>query len=569
MRLYKTPALHTPDPIAPKTAVLIANGDQRTSANTVCWPAQKQLEDDAREAFALIGWELVRAHAERKSDDEPHGFINSQAHGREVFAGIHPDAPIVVAEAVWQYSHHVLPGLLRHRGSILILANWSGTWPGLVGALNLRGSLTKAGRDHSLLWAEDFAETDFRAKLKAWCDTGKVIHDVSHTTPLDPASLPAAERELGEALAAQLQHRPAIMGVFDEGCMGMFNAIIPDHLLQPMGVFKERLSQSSLYFAMTQAGDDEAQAVRRWYDGQGIRFKIGPDDEKHLTDAQILEQCKMYIAAVRIADGFGCDAVGIQYQQGLKDLAPASDLVEGTLNCSVRPPVTREDGTIIREGEPITHFNEVDECAGLDGLITHRVWRAMGMLPDNTLHDLRWGDPDGSGTTDEYVWVFEISGSVPPTHFAEGWKGAVSERQPPMYFRRGGGTIKGISKPGECVWSRIYIADNRLYMDIGRSKAIELPLEETQRRWDSTTSQWPIMHGVTYGVSRDQMMAKHQANHIQLVYANDAVSADRALAAKSAMAEAMGIRVNLCGTAKDGEPLSQRLLALNAADQQG
>ena len=26
---------------------------------------------------------------------------------------------------------------------------------------------------------------------------------------------------------------------------------------------------------------------------------------------------------------FGCDCIGIQYQQGLKDLLPASDLVEG------------------------------------------------------------------------------------------------------------------------------------------------------------------------------------------------------------------------------------------------
>ena len=49
----------------------------------------------------------------------------------------------------------------------------------------------------------------------------------------------------------------------------------------------------------------------------------------------------MYIAAVRIADDFGCDTIGIQYQQGLKDLLPASDLVEGTLNNADRPPVTQ------------------------------------------------------------------------------------------------------------------------------------------------------------------------------------------------------------------------------------
>jgi hypothetical protein len=40
----------------------------------------------------------------------------------------------------------------------------------------------------------------------------------------------------------------------------------------------------------------------------------------------------MYVAAARMAEAFSCDAIGIQYQQGLKDLLPASDLVEGMLN---------------------------------------------------------------------------------------------------------------------------------------------------------------------------------------------------------------------------------------------
>jgi L-fucose isomerase-like protein len=64
-----------------------------------------------------------------------------------------------------------------------------------------------------------------------------------------------------------------------------------------------------------------------------------------LTLEQVLEQCKMYIAAVRIAKDFGCDAIGIQYQQGLKDMTPASDLAEGLLNNADRPPVFAE-GTL-------------------------------------------------------------------------------------------------------------------------------------------------------------------------------------------------------------------------------
>ena len=48
--------------------------------------------------------------------EKGHGFIDSQKHGMEVFRDIPPEAPLVVVEAVWQYSHHVLHGLTRIAG---------------------------------------------------------------------------------------------------------------------------------------------------------------------------------------------------------------------------------------------------------------------------------------------------------------------------------------------------------------------------------------------------------------------------------------------------------------------
>ncbi len=326
--------------------------------------------------------------------------------------------------------------------------------------------------------------------------------------------------------------------------MGMYNAIIPDELLHPTGVFKERLSQSALYAGMLQVNRDEALGVRQWLDAKGMRFATGKDPDTELTDDQILDQCKMYIAALRIADEFGCDAIGIQYQQGLKDLAPASDLAEGLLNNVDRPPVTAAgDGRVLYEGQALPHFNEVDECAGLDALVTNRVWRRLGISPETTLHDVRYGEEYGG----QFVWVFEISGAVPPKHLIGEYAGAVSERQPPMYFRLGGGTIKGVSKPGEIVWSRIFVDNGRLKADIGRARVIELPREETERRWRITTPQWPIMHAVTYGITRDQFMARHKANHIQVAYAPDAQGANRALAAKASAFREMGIEVAVCG----------------------
>ncbi len=529
---------------------LVANGDLRQTANQACWPAQLAVEKKLALAVAQLGGRLVRAHPYKPK--VKHGFISSQKEGLALFAELDPTAPLIIAEAVWQYSHHLLGGLLTHRGPILTVANWSGQWPGLVGMLNLNGSLTKAGVKYSTLWSDNFDDEYFLTGLARWLKTGVTTHRTPHVRAYAKAAVPAKAKVVAKKIATDLRTRKSIMGIFDEGCMGMYNAIIPDDLLYQVGVCKERLSQSALYYGATQVTNKEAQAVFNWYVKKGFTFHLGRDEATELTKNQVLWQCKTYIAACRIADEFGCETIGIQYQQGLKDLLPASDLVEGTLNSTDRPPVKNAAGKVIRPGQPIVHFNEVDECAGLDGLFTNRVHAALGQPKANTLHDLRWGDWDKSGTTQDYVWVFLISGSAPADHHIGGWAGSDSHRQPPMYFRLGGGSLRGIAKPGEIVWSRVFVQGGKLKMDIGRAQVISLPRSETERRWQETTPQWPIMHAVTYGVTRDLMMARHQANHIQVAYANSAAAADLAAYTKAALAAQLGIEVSFCGTKANG-----------------
>lgn len=529
-----------------KPVYLMANGDLRLSANQKCWVAQSRMEAILTKAVQAEGREVIRAHAYDES--KQHGFIDSQKMGMEVFRTLDPDAPLIVAEAVWQYSHHLLHGLLTHRGPILTVANWSGTWPGLVGLLNLNGSMTKAGIRYSSLWSERFTDKLFKNGLRQWLTDGVVSHDQSHVRDLSLLKLPLADEHQGQKVARHLRQQKAIMGVFDEGCMGMFNAIIPDELLHPTGVFKERLSQSSLYAEMQRVSDPEAAAVLLWLRRKGMTFETGPNDETDLTENQLLQQCKMYIAAVRIADDFGCATIGIQYQQGLKDLTPASDLVEGLLNNVDRPPVRcARSGRVLFEGDALPHFNEVDECSGLDGLVTYRLWRELGFPPENTLHDLRWGQHFQSTVIDDYVWVFLISGAAPPAHFVGGYKGTSSERQPAMYFRLGGGTVKGISKPGHIVWSRVFVMDGDLHCDLGVAEVVELPSSETARRWQETTPQWPIMHAVLKGITRDQMMARHKSNHIQVVYTPNEKQAHRGCRIKAAAMAELGLKVHLCG----------------------
>jgi hypothetical protein len=549
MTTYQLPNIESPEPVKSNEAVLVASGDLRLSANQECWPAQEEMERSLTEAFKKEGILVKRGHD--YNPVEKHGFISSQRMGMDIFEKIHPDASVIVAEAVWQYSHHVLAGLRDHRGPILTAANWSGQWPGLVGLLNLNGSLTKMGVSYSTIWSKDFTDEFFLNGIRQWIREGKIFHDASHVRDLNPSDLPEPEAELGRALADQLRVEKAILGVFDEGCMGMYNAIIDDELLNPTGIYKERLSQSALVAEMYRVTDEEAQAARKWLEERGMTFVIGTDEATELTDQQVLSQLKMYIAATRIAHEFGCATVGIQYQQGLKDMVPASDLAEGLLNNVERPPVYhRETGEELFPGRAVIHFNEVDEGAGVDALVTNRVWRAMGFDPATTLHDIRYGEHFNGDGIDDFVWVFLISGAAPASHFSGGYAGASSERQPPMYFPLGGGTLKGISKPGEIVWSRIFTMGGKLHADLGRATAVELPLVETERRWQITSPQWPIMHAVLHGVTRDQMMARHKANHLNVVYAPSAQACDKALAAKAAMLHEMGIEVHLCGDVK-------------------
>ena len=545
---YLFPESRAEPTTAPSTVYTVANGDLRLSANLQCWPVQQQLESDVAAAVNALGWQVVRAH--RVDEATGHGFIDSQRRGIEVFRDIPPDAPVVVVEAVWQYSHHVMAGLRSHRGPILLVANWNGTFPGLVGMLNLAGSLTKAGIDYSSLWSLDFTDKWARDGLRSWLETGELVHPVDHVRSLPPLDPAIPEIALGRALAHQMMTDKAIIGIFDEGCMGMYNAIFDDELLNATGIYKERLSQSALVAEMSRVADADAEAAKAWLETAGLTFEFGTDEATELTPAQVHSQLRMYIAAVRMADDFGLDAIGIQYQQGLKDTVPASDLAEGLLNNVERPPVYSRDGEReLYAGRALPHFNEVDEGVAIDALVTNRVWTAMGFDPATTLHDVRWGEEYGG----EFVWTFMISGSVPASH-NDGYRNSYSRRQPRMFFPLGGGTLSGCSKPGEIVWSRVYIENGSLQMDLGRGHVADLPAAETERRLALTNREWPIMHAVLDGVGRDALMARHKANHAQVVYAPDAESADRALTAKAAAFDALGVTVHLCGDVRLVEP---------------
>ncbi len=492
---------------------MISNGDFRDSAGEVSWPKQEETLRFVQEAFSQIG---VKTEVHPPYDPgRKHGFITKQCTGAEIFSRLDVDAPVVIVLSCWAYAHHVAGCLQTHKGPILLVANFDGTYPGLVALLNHAATLERLCVKHSRLWSEAFSNDPvFMERLETWCQKGEISYDMSHLIDGTALQLPKAAKRLGQELAEDILRNKRIMGQLDPGCMGMLNAVIDPAKLGAVGMPLELLNQSDLVAEMGLVDDREAQDHLNWLVGKGVWFDWGTDQFEGLVHHQVLEQMKMYAAAARIYQRFGLSAIGIPYQVGLVRCVPASDLAEGMLNNSDRPDVTDpETGAIINPGNPIVHFNEGDIGSGIPQVLMHDIYKRKGMPPETTLHDIRWGrEYDGT-----FIWVFEISGGAPPAHFG-GWEHVKVYRQPKMYFPLGGGTCSGVSKPGTITWARFYERYGEIGMDCGRGEVLLLSEAEVKDRLSRTTEEWPIANVHIPGYDRDQCMGSHMSNHITIGY---------------------------------------------------
>ncbi len=518
---------------------LISNGDFRDSAGEVCWPKQEETLNAVKSAFGRLGYE-----AEVFPQYDPrrkHGFLTKQCEGAEVFSKIEPTVPVVIVLSCWAYSHHVAGRLQTHKGPILLLGNFDGTWPGLVALLNHAATLDRLCVKHSRLWSETFGDDPlFMERLERWCRDGEITYDMSHLFGAEKLNLSSEALRFGEELAQDIIRNKRIMGQLDPGCMGMLNAVINPAKLGAIGMPLELLNQSDLVAEMGLIDDKDAQDQLNWLLKKGAWFDWGSDQFEHLVHGQVLMQMKMYSAAARFYQRYGLSAIGIPYQVGLVRSVPASDLAEGMLNNSDRPDVIDlETGEAINKGRPIVHFNEGDIGSGIPQVLMHDIYERKGMPPETTLHDIRWGrEYEG-----RFIWVFEISGGAPPAHFG-GWQNAKIYRQPKIYFPLGGGTCSGVSKPGVVTWARFYERFGEIGMDCGTGEVIQLPEEEIGSRLQSTTAEWPIANVHIPGYDRDQCMASHMSNHITIGYGN-------ILQELVATCLHLGISTRLAGQVKD------------------
>lgn len=524
--------------------LLVTNADLRESANVVCWPVQEKFERRLQEVLRdRFGTSVKRAHPIKA--DKGHGFISSQREGSDLFEHIDPHAPIIVLLTAWQYSHHLAPSLVHHRGPILLLANFDGTWPGLVGMLNMAGTLNSLGRHCSRLWSENFDDAFFLRGLGEWLTSGFIEHDTDYLHPIAPDHpvMHSIAGQIGKRVGEHVLRHKEIMGLFDTFCMGMINGVFPQQALIDIGMPLEGLSQSALLAEMAKVPRDLREACLSWYEARGMRFSFGLEPATELTREQVLEQCAMLIVLGRFAQRFGLSAVGVQYQQGLAQSCAASDFAEGAIGSAERFPIPDDTGAIVRPGKPIPCVNEVDMGSGIPQTMLWRLLDSLGLPSETTLHDIRWGS-DYQGT---FYWDLEISGAVPFGHLKGGIAGATGYRQPPMYFPHGGATIAGQCKAGRFIWARAHYVGTQVFMHLGTGRAVELPSDEFERRRRGTTYEWPLMNVVLDGVRRDDLMAGHQSNHITVAYVGEAQLRD-VFRAFVAQAVTQNIATSVAGT---------------------
>ena len=100
-----------------------------------------------------------------------------------------------------------------------------------------------------------------------------------------------------------------------------------------------------------------------------------------------------------------------------------------------RPFATNGPARELYKGEALPHFNEVDECAGLDGY-RHLPALARARVPagKHAARPALGTALPGPRTSTPTSGCFLISGAAPPAHFIGGFKGATSERQPRDVF---------------------------------------------------------------------------------------------------------------------------------------
>ncbi len=507
-------------------------GDYRGTPNELARPHVEQATQQLEAALRKVGCEPYRIE----------GFITRPDEAIEKLGPI--DDPLIGVCVHWFYGPHTTDGVAGKDNPLLLVSNFSGTWPGLVGLLNTAACLESIGRPFSRIWtdAEDWtSDPSLLARLDQWCTTGRIAYpaDALRELPADaphPAVTPEAQRVADEVFG-QIRRRRVLALMLGDTSMGMINGYFGPRLLHPIGFTEHKVDQAWLLDRGAQVGPKRIEDAYRFVCDRGVTFHYRAPGAEDFDEHATREQLRDYLAVLDLVREFRADCLGWQYQLGLLTLRPPSDFAEGLFNSVCRPE---------SDGDTIATATEADQGNLVPMELMKRLLKARGLHQGVMFHDVRWGDVHEG----RFVWVLLNSGSCGAyafNHNPDSLEGVHSYRQPAGYFPVPGGTFAGESLPGEVTWARCWVQSTSdgggvqevLWMDIGLGEVVKLPEAKREAWWNGTTRQWPLMTA-DLGVSRDAIMAHYMSNHIAVAYGNIAGEL-------IALCRRLGLRVRVWG----------------------
>ena len=471
-------------------------GDQREAPNENAVPLLEKASGQLTRALDRLGRRYT--HVE--------GFLDRPHKARDALSGI--DEPLIGLYTHWVYGPHTVDGVIGTDAPLLMMSNFDGTFPGLVGLLNTGACLAAEGRAHSRAWtdAEDWTQDDeFLDRLKTWCETGSVSYSGDPVRPA-PQAGEDAKRLAGQVHEEMRRKAPMAMMLGDTS-MGMTNGYFGARTLHKLGFLEHKVDQAWIIDYGRKVSDKRIDDALAFVKDRGVTFHYGERGADDFTESATREQLRDYLAVLDLASEFDADCIGWQYQLGLIKLRAPSDFAEGLLNSACRP-----EGN----GDTIVDATEADQGNLLPMEMMKRLLKAKGLHQSVAFHDVRWGgEHDG-----KFLWVLLNSGSAGAyayNHDPDTLQGVHSWRQPSQYFPVPGGSFAGKSLPGEMTWARAWLDDGEPVMDIGRGAVVDIPGGKLEAWWEGTTREWPIMIA-DMGIGRDTLMAHFMSNHVAVAY---------------------------------------------------
>jgi L-fucose isomerase len=439
--------------------------DSRPGPNREIWPTAKKQLASLTAVIQKCGWT-----ANILNPDRP---IAGVAQGMQVIRKAKGER-LIDFMAGWSYPDFSVSPLWQVPDDVpkLLLGSSIPDYPGNVGLLATASGTEHMGIETSRLYIENFEDHEsYSDALDIFLKTGR------YPTPL---SIPIAvditnqDREKAKSVARTLKGK--IYGAVGPRSMQMWNKISEADFLKHFGIAREGFDGLRL-LKMTEAVEDQrAEQALQFLHSKGMDLRLGENPAQHLTRDMILFQMKVYFAILRLKKEFGLDFIGVQDQLDWIEHYPATDLTLGILNNRLRPE---------SDGQTFVAATEADDGAA----ITMQVLKLLAGGEPVGFNDLRYWD------SNQRLYWFVNSGALAP-YFAHGshksLHGSWSERQTPMYFKKGGGTCSVVVRiPGKVTWARFSYRNHQLYLCAGRGLT-DVPSEsQWQERSRCCSPDWP------------------------------------------------------------------------------